>query len=147
MSRMLDKPHGTSGSLARLPRPPTCPPPATAAAPGLRQVWAVRESLCELALGQPAHRLTALPHYALTAALAGAAYAVSLAVPSIYVRGWCQEGAGLVRAGCAACSARPLPRGWRGGGLQVCRRRFCASAPGLCRPTKLELALHPSPSP
>lgn len=77
----------------------------------------MRESLCELALGLPAHRLTAASHYALTAALSGAAYAVSLAVPSIYVRApIAPRGAGLASpaalgaAGVEPASLPPLER-------------------------------------
>lgn len=71
----------------------------------------MRESLCELLLGMPAHRLTAAPHYGLTAALAGAAYAASLAVPSIYV----STGGSLGRRPALRChvpsSLRACPRG------------------------------------
>lgn len=49
------------------------------------QVWAVRENVCELALGLPALQLAAVPFYGLTALLVAAAFGLSILVPSIYV--------------------------------------------------------------
>ena len=48
------------------------------------QVWAVRESVCELALGVPALQLAAGPFYCSTALLVAAAFGISIMVPSIY---------------------------------------------------------------
>jgi hypothetical protein len=48
-------------------------------------VWAVRDALCELLLGVPAHNLSAGPFYGATLLLVVAAYAISVMVPSIYV--------------------------------------------------------------
>ena len=47
----------------------------------------MRENLCELALGLPALQLAAAPFYSLTFGLVGAAYGISILVPSIYVSG------------------------------------------------------------
>jgi hypothetical protein len=48
-------------------------------------VWAVRDALCELLVGVPAHNLSAGPFYCATLLLVAAAYAISVMVPSIYV--------------------------------------------------------------
>ena len=48
------------------------------------QVWAVRENVCELALGVPALHLTAAPFYSATALLVAGAFGISVMVPSIY---------------------------------------------------------------
>lgn len=48
------------------------------------KVWAVRENLCELALGLPALQLSHGPFYGITLALVMAAYGISILVPSIY---------------------------------------------------------------
>ena len=53
--------------------------------PCFLQVWAVRDVLCELLLGVPAHNLSAGPFYGATLLLVAAAYAISVMVPSIYV--------------------------------------------------------------
>lgn len=53
--------------------------------PCFLQVWAVRDALCELLLGVPAHNLSAGPFYGATLLLVAAAYAISVMVPSIYV--------------------------------------------------------------
>ena len=46
------------------------------------QVWAVRENLCELALGVTATRLALPQYYGLTLFLVIVAYIISIAVPS-----------------------------------------------------------------
>lgn len=104
--------RGTTGSHGGwhwpcnpIPQPP--PPPFTATQfphsrtthpPTHPQVWAVRENLCDLALGMPAHRLPNPLYYAVTGLLVVVAYAISIMVPSVYVSSVCHyDGFGCVQ--------------------------------------------------
>jgi hypothetical protein len=85
------------------PKPLARPPLVTSRARPA-QVWAVRESVCELALGAPPLSLGLAPFYALTALLVAAAYGVACVVPSIYAL--------LALVGSTACVTFRQACGW-----------------------------------